>query len=274
MKPKRRAISISLALTLASAVAALAQQGSGARSAGPKVDRCDRPAASPHDTTRPGGVPGVAFDQVDGSGAIEACRAALARPGDARLTYQFAQALDRNRGYYAPAEGIYNLGRSYEDGRDGWPKDDGEAARLYRRAADLGSKAAQRRLGFFYETGRGGLQQDIDEAVRLYRAAVGGDAAPGSATHEEKYQYYLSIKIRTNVTYPPEAKRANLQGAAVVSFAILSNGEIGPETLKVTKSSGYPRLDVAALQAVSVSAPFAPPPNEMTASITINYVAN
>jgi TPR repeat protein len=57
-----------------------------------------------------------------------------------------------------------------DDGRD-LPKDDREAARLYRLAADQGNAAGQAYLGIFYEQGRGGLPKDDREAARLYKLA-------------------------------------------------------------------------------------------------------
>ena len=70
-----------------------------------------------------------------------------------------------------------NLGVFYENGRGGLPKDDREAARLYKLAADQGNAAAQNNLGIFYEQGRGGLPKDDREAARLYKlAADQGDA--------------------------------------------------------------------------------------------------
>ena len=54
--------------------------------------------------------------------------------------------------------------------------DDREAVKYYRRAAELGSAAAQHNLGTFYCAGRGGLRRDPNEAVRWYRLAA---AQPG-----------------------------------------------------------------------------------------------
>ena len=63
-------------------------------------------------------------------------------------------------------------------GRGGLPKDDREAARLYKLAADQGNASAQNNLGVFYAEGRGGLPKDDREAARLYKlAADQGNAA-------------------------------------------------------------------------------------------------
>lgn len=51
-------------------------------------------------------------------------------------------------------------------------KDDAEAARLYRLAADQGDARAQAALGVFYNAGRGGLPNDDREAARLFHLAA------------------------------------------------------------------------------------------------------
>ncbi|HEX9189844.1 MAG TPA: tetratricopeptide repeat protein, partial [Vicinamibacteria bacterium] len=64
----------------------------------------------------------------------------------------------------------------YAEGR-GVPRDDREALRWYRAAAEQGHRDAQNALGSMHERGRG-VRQDLGEAARLYRAAAGaGDAA-------------------------------------------------------------------------------------------------
>jgi len=70
------------------------------------------------------------------------------------------------------AIGQTTLGVFYESGRGGLPKDDREAARLYKLAADQGNAAAQAYLGILYEQGRGGLPQDDRKALRLYKLAA------------------------------------------------------------------------------------------------------
>jgi len=65
-----------------------------------------------------------------------------------------------------------HLGVMYGNGRGGLPKDDKEAVRLYKLAADQGFAAAQANLGFMYENGRGRLPKDEKEAVRFYKLAA------------------------------------------------------------------------------------------------------
>ncbi len=68
------------------------------------------------------------------------------------------------------ADAQVDLGRMYEDGR-GVVKDDVEAVRLYRLAANQGSARGQFNLGWNYANGRG-VPRDDAEAVRQYRLAV------------------------------------------------------------------------------------------------------
>jgi TPR repeat protein len=51
-------------------------------------------------------------------------------------------------------------------------KNDQQAARLYKLAAEQGYAPGQYNLGRFYETGRGGLAQNDREAARLYSLAA------------------------------------------------------------------------------------------------------
>jgi hypothetical protein len=70
---------------------------------------------------------------------------------------------------------MFNLGAMYGSGR-GVPKNDAEALKWYRMAADKGSAEAQYTLGDIYEDGTG-VMQDYAEAMRWYRlAAVQGHA--------------------------------------------------------------------------------------------------
>jgi TPR repeat protein len=102
------------------------------------------PAAGPHRDAASGLVPEEASDQVRDLAA-----AALA--GDAEAQFDLAVAYDYG---------------------DGVRKDDGEAARWYRRAAEQGHPSAQNDLGYLYETGEG-VGPDMAEAVRWYRRAAG-----------------------------------------------------------------------------------------------------
>ncbi len=68
------------------------------------------------------------------------------------------------------ASALTNLALQYEEG-EGVPKNEAEAARLYRQSADLGNRQAILNLGGLYHDGRG-VAQDYAEAVRLYQKAA------------------------------------------------------------------------------------------------------
>ena len=67
---------------------------------------------------------------------------------------------------------LLEVGYAYHYGRDGLPKDESEAVRLYRLAADHGDGGGQAYLGFMYRAGYGGLPRDEHEAARLFKLAV------------------------------------------------------------------------------------------------------
>jgi len=68
------------------------------------------------------------------------------------------------------ANGLTNLALQYEEG-EGRPKNEAEAARLYRKAADLGNRQATLNLGTLYHDGRG-VDQNYAEALRLFQKAA------------------------------------------------------------------------------------------------------
>lgn len=59
--------------------------------------------------------------------------------------------------------------------------------------------------------------------------------------------------------------------SVTVSFRILSNGQIAPDTLKISGSSGDPKLDTGALRTVRASVPFPPPPEEVTVQFVLDF---
>jgi hypothetical protein len=68
-------------------------------------------------------------------------------------------------------EAIAFLGSAYYGGRLGLVKSDKKAAKIYRRAVELGSVEAMRHLARLHNTGSG-VKLDKKKAERLYRAAA------------------------------------------------------------------------------------------------------
>ena len=71
----------------------------------------------------------------------------------------------------------------YESGRGGLPKDDREAARLFKLAADQGYDRAQVNLGLMYAMGWG-VQQDYVAAHMWFNLAAAG-GLKSAATNRE-----------------------------------------------------------------------------------------
>ncbi len=105
-----------------------------------EIDACERLAANPEDLQRAG--PGVAFFEIDGPAAVEACRTAVEiRPDLPRFRYQLALAFARMKQF-------------------------AEAAAAIRPAAEAGYAAAQADLGYML---RDGLGVDLDAGAALSR---------------------------------------------------------------------------------------------------------
>jgi TPR repeat protein len=155
-----------------------------AQAGGSAQQECDALAASSFDLSRPAGVPGIQFENIDAPRAEAACRRAIQEQPLAglRLRYQLARALhaghkdtDAIASYRVAADQGYaaaqsNLGLMYQNGL-GVAKDDAQAVSWYRKAADQGYAAAQSSLGLMYQNGLG-VARDDAQAVSWYRKAA------------------------------------------------------------------------------------------------------
>jgi TPR repeat protein len=79
-----------------------------------------------------------------------------------------------------------NLGMMYYNGQ-GVPKDQAEAVRLCRKAADQNNRFGLRNLAFMYQHGEG-IAKDLTEAARLYRKAADQDDAYAQLRLAEMYE--------------------------------------------------------------------------------------
>jgi TPR repeat protein len=150
------------------------------------ADACDRLAASPDDSSRPAGVPGVG--RIDSEAAWNSCSAAMNLfPDVARFTYQAARAAFSRKDYdrammlYRKASeagsaiAASGVGFLYYYGR-GVAQDHNEARKWFEKGAAAGNALAMNNLGFSYEKG-GGVAQDYTEARKWYeKAAALGNA--------------------------------------------------------------------------------------------------
>ena len=91
------------------------------------------------------------------------------------------------------AEANLNLGDMYRDG-DGVPKDDAEAVRWYRLAAEQGHARAAYNLGLMYETGEG-VPQDYVRAHMWYKLA----GSRSTRTLQETYWRIFAGRTRDSL---------------------------------------------------------------------------
>jgi TPR repeat protein len=145
-----------------------------------EIDACDR-LANPEDSQRVG--PGVAFFEIDGPAAVDACRTAVEMRLDLpRFRYQLALAFAGMKQFaeaaatirpaaeagYAAAQA--DLGYMLRDGL-GVDLDAGAALRWSMLAAQQGYSPAMNDVGFSYVNGLGATV-DFEQALAWYCRAV------------------------------------------------------------------------------------------------------
>ena len=118
--------------------------------------------------------------------------------------------------YSAPAgqdaEELNTLGLSYQFGKNGKPQNYGEAARLFRLAAEQGHAGAQNNLGYLYHNGWG-VPKDVSQAAMWYKRS----ADQGNAWGQSNYGTCLEFGwgVRKDVAAAIEMyRRAAVQGHA------------------------------------------------------------
>ena len=138
---------------------------------------CDAVAASPRDTTKPAGVEGVSFGDVDSAKARPICEAAAAAdPTNVRIVYQAGRSIDAGGKdlraalvYYEKAASMghvlanYSVGNIFWNDQDGIPRDSTIAAKYFTVAANGGLDLSMEILGRLYEMGKG-VPQDYAQA--------------------------------------------------------------------------------------------------------------
>ena len=109
------------------------------------------------------------------------------------------------------------LGVMYHNGY-GVAQNDAEAAKWYRKAAEQGHIAAQLSLGILYDDGRG-VEQDYTEAAKWYRAAAeqGNDAAQFCLGYD--YEHGEGVE-QSDVEAAKWYRKAAEQGYAAAQFCL------------------------------------------------------
>ncbi|MDR1873168.1 MAG: energy transducer TonB [Deltaproteobacteria bacterium] len=91
------------------------------------------------------------------------------------------------------------------------------------------------------------------------------------ATVMRQYMRELARLVRSKMVYPTEAKFKGESGEAKVAFIIMENGQLKPQSVKISKSSGFASIDRAALRAVESVGVFPKPPHVIDAVISLDF---
>jgi TPR repeat protein len=148
------------------------------------------------------------------------------------------------------------LGMAYDSGQ-GVPRDLGEAAKWYAKAAEQGDGIAQNNLGSLFQNGEG-VPKDLEKAVYWYRKA--SDQKNAQAQNNLAYMYDLGLGVpQDNVEAVRLYELSAVQGwtEAMLNLGILY-GEEGQVGLTKNNIEAYKWLDLARLYTQN-----APPANKV-----------
>jgi protein TonB len=109
--------------------------------------------------------------------------------------------------------------------------------------------------------------------ARTQGVARAGYGSGGSSRTQAYLQHNFDAllrKIRRTLVYPPQAKKAGIQGTVEVIFTVRADGTASG--VSVSKSSGEPLLDAAAIAAIVAVSPFPPPPSLVKLAVPIVFV--
>ncbi|WP_059369740.1 TonB family protein [Treponema endosymbiont of Eucomonympha sp.] len=110
-------------------------------------------------------------------------------------------------------------------------------------------------------------------ASRTQGVAQAGYGSGGSSQTQAYLRHNFDAllrKIRRALVYPPQAKKAGIQGTVEVVFTVRADGTASG--VSVSKSSGEPLLDAAAVAAIVTASPFPPPPSPVKLAVPIVFV--
>lgn len=105
----------------------------------------------------------------------------------------------------------------------------------------------------------GGDTQQVQQTIAVHNDLNSRKAAYGAE---------IARLLNSHPFYPQEAKKKKLEGETTITFTILESGDVKPNSLMVTRSSGIAMLDAAALRIVSNLGHFPKPPTEMSIEYT------
>jgi len=115
------------------------------------------------------------------------------------------------------------------------------------------------------------LEAEINKNIEAYQK-IPRRKFIGARTQEFRFAQYIEdwrIKVERigNLNYPEAARQKQVYGSVQITVSILADGKI--ENLEISRSSGKPILDAAALRIVKMAAPFAPLPVDIRRDVDI-----
>lgn len=164
-------------------------------------------------------------------------------PGDGKPVRPLRDRL-LERARKGDADAQFDLGKNYETGRIGLPKDFVQAEHWYREAANQGEPFAQASLGILYGFGKGGVKQDLVQAYMWYLLAAAGTTS-GDQVSVVEMRDDLAPKLTS--AQLSEAKKLAAEWKAKVSTATLETEVLG--AMDVYKNAMISR-DGAALEKI------------------------
>jgi protein TonB len=132
------------------------------------------------------------------------------------------------------------------------------------------------------------IEEGIEEAPALFPETAAGSMAAGieagaqrpaentergsearTAGYVRRNYTYIQRRIRDKLVYPPQARRAGIQGTTEVGFIIHKDGSVSGVTVRA--GSGHAILDEGAVAAVFAAAPFPKPPAPARIVIPVSF---
>jgi protein TonB len=94
-------------------------------------------------------------------------------------------------------------------------------------------------------------------------------------TREYEFAAYMQAWVAKvervgNLNYPEEIRRLMLVGDLVMTVGINLDGSV--ESIDIQRSSGYPRLDQAAIRIVRLAGPYSPLPEHINATVDVLHI--
>lgn len=123
-------------------------------------------------------------------------------------------------------------------------------------------KTAQNR-GAETSTRKGGERITSKTARANANGRADAQSGDGGTRAASNYKGKVVAKLRRAKRYPREARRQNLEGTVHVAFTIAANGSVSG--IRITRSSGHPVLDQAAVEMVQRAAPMPKFPSDIRA---------